>query len=89
MPSLTIRDIDPEVKLALRRKAARNNRSMEAEVRAMLQRYCLQDGVAEEHLVYRIRRLAEEGGGLDLPADKLRDKSTGLDRTPDFGSEDE
>jgi plasmid stability protein len=35
--TLVIRDLDPEVKARLRRRAAENGRSMEAEARAVLQ----------------------------------------------------
>jgi antitoxin FitA len=35
--TLVIRDLDPEVKARLRRRAAANGRSMEAEARAALQ----------------------------------------------------
>jgi antitoxin FitA len=35
--TLVIRDVDPEVKARLRRRAAENGRSMEAETRAALQ----------------------------------------------------
>jgi plasmid stability protein len=37
MATLLIRDLDPEVKARLRRQAAANGRSMEAEARAALQ----------------------------------------------------
>jgi antitoxin FitA len=37
MATLVIRDLDPEVKARLRRRAAQNGRSMEAEARATLQ----------------------------------------------------
>jgi antitoxin FitA len=36
MSMLTVRDLDPEVKEKLRRRAARNGRSMEAEARLIL-----------------------------------------------------
>ena len=36
MSMLTVRDLDPEVKEKLRRRAARHGRSMEAEARAVL-----------------------------------------------------
>jgi antitoxin FitA len=37
MATLVIRDLDPEVKARLRRRAAENGRSMEAEARVALQ----------------------------------------------------
>jgi antitoxin FitA len=37
LATLVIRDLDPEVKARLRRRAAENGRSMEAEARAVLQ----------------------------------------------------
>ncbi len=36
MSMLTVRNLDPEVKAEIQRRAARNGRSMEAEVRAIL-----------------------------------------------------
>jgi plasmid stability protein len=37
MATIVIRDLDPDVKARLRRRAADNGRSMEAEARAALQ----------------------------------------------------
>lgn len=66
MSTLTVRNLDDAVKVRLRVRAAENGRSMEAEVRAILQA-ALEDPVAEVGLASRIQaRLAAIGGGVDL-----------------------
>jgi plasmid stability protein len=69
MPStLTVRNLDDEVKARLRIRAAQNGRSMEAEARSILAAGLL-DGSPERGLGSRIHaRFAEVGGvELDLP----------------------
>lgn len=66
---MSIRNLDDHIKELLRVRAARNGRSMEAEVRAILSDAVL--GRSSDHgLLPAIRdRFAELGGvGLDLPA---------------------
>ncbi|MEO6395470.1 MAG: plasmid stabilization protein [Devosia sp.] len=67
MATLTIRNIDDRLKLALRMQAASHNRSMEEEVRELLRR-----GVgkfappAGEGLGTKIRKRVKALGGFDL-----------------------
>ena len=75
MASILIRNLDPEVKERLRRRAKRHGRSMEAEVRLIVELALVEDadtGVtkAEPHWVDRVRRHIEEEGPieLDIPA---------------------
>lgn len=66
MATLTIRDLDDQVKAGLRVRAAHNGRSMEAEARVILA-----DAVARgprSGLGTRIReRFGESGSSLDIP----------------------
>lgn len=68
MATLTIRGLDDEIKARLRVRAARHGRSMEAEVRSMLEE-ALPATRASGGLGSRIRaRFATVGGvELDLP----------------------
>jgi antitoxin FitA len=66
--TLTIRGLDPEVHARLRIEAARHGRSMEAEVRAILQER-LVPRHSERGLGSSIHeRFAELGGQLQVPA---------------------
>ena len=69
MATLTIRDLDEELRASLRVRAARHGRSMEAEVREIL-RDALARPAAPDQLGTRIRqRFATIGGAeLELPA---------------------
>ena len=69
MATLTIRDLDEELRASLRVRAARHGRSMEAEVREIL-RDALTRSAVKEALGSRIRqRFATIGGAeLELPA---------------------
>jgi len=67
MATLTIRGLDPETHARLRVEAARHGRSMEAEVRAILQDW-LRPGPGEHGLGSRIRsRFQGLEGDLELP----------------------
>ena len=68
MATLTIRDVDEELRASLRVRAARHGRSMEAEVREIL-RDALTRPAAADQLGSRIRqRFATIGGAeLELP----------------------
>lgn len=61
MPTLTIRNIDSDLQLKLKRKAAANNRSMEAEAREIL-RQAIDPQSFGSTLVTAFRDL----GGADL-----------------------
>jgi plasmid stability protein len=68
MSSITVRNLEPEVKRRLRIRAARNGRSMEDEVRLILRGAARQPESAT-NLVEAIRNLFEPFGGvvLDIP----------------------
>jgi antitoxin FitA len=79
MATLTIRGLDPVTHARLRVEAARHGRSMEAEVRAILQDR-LMPSSAEHGLGTRIRaRFQGLEGDLELP-----DRSTELPRGAEF-----
>ncbi len=65
MASLTIRNLDNNLKLQLRQRAARHGRSMEAEVRAILSQ-TLNVQAGEQNLAATIHRRFESLG-TDLP----------------------
>ncbi|HZC70921.1 MAG TPA: hypothetical protein VE442_09520 [Jatrophihabitans sp.] len=67
MATLTIRDLDDELKAKLRLRAARHGRSMEAEARAVLR--LVLDDVDEAPLGSRIhsRFAGRRGVDLDIP----------------------
>jgi antitoxin FitA len=69
MATLTIRDLDEELRVRLRVRAAQQGRSMEAEVREIL-RDALAKPAQHDRLGSRVRqRFATLGGvELDLPA---------------------
>lgn len=60
MASITIRNLDDEMKARLRLRAAQHGQSMEAEVRSILRGVLLHDAAQEQPLPARIRqRFAE------------------------------
>lgn len=64
MTAVSIRNLDPDVKAKLRVRAAEHGRSMEAEIRAILE-----EAVAEQRqigLFDAIRAISLEHGGVDL-----------------------
>ena len=67
--TLTIRNLDPAIKERLRVRAARNGRSMEAELRAILTAAFGTERNREINLAEAIRRRFAPLGGvkLDLP----------------------
>lgn len=68
MATLTIRKIDDELKEKLRVRAARHGRSMEAEVRDILEREVLQSPLVEKGFGTRLHEHFREAGlvGLEL-----------------------
>lgn len=67
MATLTVRGLDPDTYARLRAEAARHGRSVEAEVRAILQEQ-LAPQPGERNLGSRIRaRFQELDGDLELP----------------------
>lgn len=78
MASMTIRDLDDEVKKKLRVRAARNNRSMEEEARAILRAAVVSDTGRPKSLVRAIRARIEPLGGMDIeiePREPIREVS--------------
>jgi plasmid stability protein len=66
MHTLTVRNVDDELKRALRRKAADNDRSMEEEVRTALRNWVKQSPHPDGGLGSRLRKRFEELGGVEL-----------------------
>ena len=71
MASITIRKLDDELKKRLRRQAAENGRSLEAEARAILGAGIASKSAAKDEtgadLFRRIHERFKPLGGLDLP----------------------
>lgn len=68
MAAVSIRDLDDEVKERLRVRAARNGRSMEAEIRAILAEAVSEPKSSEGLFTALLERFGEIGGvELDLP----------------------
>jgi plasmid stability protein len=66
MTTLTIRNIDPEIKERLRVRAARNGRSMESELRHLIEHAVADHGhLPEPNLAEAIRRRFLPLGGAD------------------------
>jgi plasmid stability protein len=65
MATLTVRGLDDDTRARLRVRAARNGRSMEAEVRAILHE-ALSEPTAETGLGSRIAARFAAVGGVDL-----------------------
>lgn len=66
MASMTIRDLDERLKRRLRVQAARNNRSMEEEARAILRAALSADAGSARSLYKTIRARIQPIGGVDL-----------------------
>jgi plasmid stability protein len=66
MTTLTIRNIDAAIKERLRVRAARNGRSMEAELRQILSETLAAESGSEVNLAAAIRRRFAPLGGVDL-----------------------
>jgi antitoxin FitA len=77
MSSITIRNLDPEIKQRLRVRAAQHGRSMEAEARRILQTaLSAAAGVPARNLYDRIHARFAQLGGIDLelpPRDAARE----------------
>lgn len=69
MAALSIRDLDDEVKQRLRTRAARHGRSMEAEVRAILEEAVSEPEESGDLFTTLMDRFGDLGGvELELPA---------------------
>lgn len=64
MATLTIRNLPEQTRLALKAQAARNNRSMEAEAREILQAAVVPD---RDFVVNWIRAAQQWAGEFELP----------------------
>jgi plasmid stability protein len=64
--SITIRDLDPELKSRLRVRAAQHGRSMEEEVRVILRAAIAERPVGESGMASAISRRFKPLGGVDL-----------------------
>lgn len=80
MAAMTVRDIDDELKSKLRIRAAENNRSMEAEVRAILAEV-LDQPQRSQDLGRGILEIFSSVGGveLELPSRKSRPRAMEFD----------
>ena len=67
MASITIRRLDDTIKARLRTRAARHGRSMEAEVRDILQCAVAAQPRKQQHLADAIRARLAHLGGVELP----------------------
>jgi plasmid stability protein len=72
MATLTIRSLDDETRDKLRVRAAKNGRSMEAEVRALIEAAVSEPAEPPGNLYSRVRQRIE---GLDLPEIPEPDRS--------------
>jgi plasmid stability protein len=66
MTTVTIRNLKPRLKSQLRQRAARNGRSLQAELRLMLGQTPRTSPEVEPNLAEAIRRLFEPLGGVEL-----------------------
>ena len=76
MASITIRNLDDEVKTRLRLRTARNGRSMEEEVRVILREAVGQEMPPAKDLAPLIHELFKPYGGVELelpPREPIRD----------------
>ncbi len=78
MAALTIRNLDDSTHARLRVRAARNGRSMEAEVRAILDEVLPEDR-PEYGTGTRIRALFADLGGVELDLPGRTDLARGVD----------
>ncbi|MBL4853123.1 MAG: DNA-binding protein [Robiginitomaculum sp.] len=71
MATLTIRNLDDNIRDFLRQQAARHGRSMEAEVRSILETTVAQQQMRPGHIARKIHKKFADIGGVDeLPHPK-------------------
>ncbi len=76
MASITIRGLEPELKVRLRVRAARHGVSMEEEVRGILRTAVAQEATPSANVAEAIRDLFRPLGGVELsipPRDPMRE----------------
>lgn len=81
MATMTIRNLEDDLKTRLRMRAAQHGRSMEEEARSILRSALRAEPLSGRSLVDSIRAMVEPYGGIDLelpPRELPRDP-------PDFG----
>ena len=78
MATLTIRQVDERTHALLRGRAASHGRSVEAEVRAILDSAVNRPSV---NLLAALREVADEVGGVDLSIPQRTDAPRGVDLT--------
>jgi antitoxin FitA len=79
MAALSIRDLEDSVKEKLRLRAARNGRSMEAEIRAILTSAVTDEAPRTDLFNALTERFARLGGvDLDIPARTTPPRAAGL-----------
>lgn len=67
MASITIRNLDKDLKSQLKIRAAKHGRSMEEEVRNILKSAIAQDDEGTENLAQAIYKRMAPFGGIELP----------------------
>lgn len=76
MASITIRNLDDEVKTRLRVRAATNGRSMEEEARVILREAVKEEEASEKGLGTKLHELFKPFGGVELeipPREPMRE----------------
>ena len=76
MASITIRNLDDDVKIRLRMRAAGNGRSMEEEARLIMREAVSRESVPEKGLGTAIHELFKPLGGVELelpPREPMRE----------------
>ena len=76
MATMTIRNLDDDLKMQLRVRAARHGQSMEEEVRSILRNAVKTEPLSGQSLVDSIRAMVEPYGGIELelpPREPQRD----------------
>ncbi|NOQ15614.1 MAG: plasmid stabilization protein [Methyloprofundus sp.] len=66
MASLTIRQLDADLKSSLRLRAAQNGRSMEAEARAIFAAVLVDKTESNEGIATKIQRIVQQQDAIDL-----------------------
>lgn len=66
MASMTIRNLDDDLKTLLRLRAARHGKSMEEEARSILRSALQTEPLSGKSLVESIREMVEPYGGIEL-----------------------
>ena len=84
MASITIRNLNDDVKIGIRKRAAGNGRSMEEEVRVILREALGRENVPDKGLGTAIHELFKPFGGVELelpPRGPMREPPGGPSRS--------